>query len=71
MKNLSTIKFDNFSRTTTFILMVFPKEVIWKTQKIQFRIISIDGFQTASRNMIFTGGFLGEQPENWFSQAVF
>jgi len=52
MKKLSTAKFHNFSRSTTFILMVFFKRGHLKNSKIQFQIIS--------RNMIFTGGFLGE-----------
>jgi len=58
MENLSTTKFHNFLRTTTFILTVFPKEVIWKAQKIQFQIIA-------------RGGFVNKPPvEIWFSLAV-
>jgi hypothetical protein len=33
MKRLSTIKFYNFLRSVTFILMIFSYEVIWKTKK--------------------------------------
>jgi len=30
MEKLSTTKFHNFSRSTTFLLKVFPSEVIYK-----------------------------------------
>jgi len=58
MKKLSTTKFHNFSRSTTFILIVYSNEVIWKAQKIQFQIN-------------FTGGFLKQPPvEIWFLVVV-
>ena len=39
MKKLSTTKFYNFfSRFTTFVLVVFSYKVIWKTQKINFKL---------------------------------
>jgi hypothetical protein len=37
MKKLSTIKFHNFSRSTTFILVISPFEDILKIQILNFR----------------------------------
>jgi hypothetical protein len=51
-KKLSTTKFHNFYRSTTFILLIFSYEGIWKTQKIKgendFHCVEIEGFELFS-----------------------
>ena len=37
MKKLSTTKFHNLSRSTTFILVVSPSEEVWKIQVLNLR----------------------------------
>jgi hypothetical protein len=49
IKKLSTIKFHNFSKFTTFILVVLSFEIVWKTQTIK------------DKN-IFSGGSLRKPP---------
>ena len=41
MKKLSTTKLRNFSRSTTFLLVVSPFEVILKIQILNFRNLNI------------------------------
>jgi len=74
MKKLSTTKFHNFSRSTTFILVVFSNDVIGKAQKIQFQIISTSSFLNKPHVEIhdFYMRFLRKTAcKNQFSLAVF
>jgi hypothetical protein len=57
-KTLSTTKFHNFLRSTTFISVVLSSEIVWKTQKIRIKMISSADF--LKNAWISTSGFLNE-----------